>query len=96
MICKICKLERDINDFFGKEICYKCEYKRKLKDVKNHRYCKICKTKLPVGKWCYCSKECAKEGKKRHVYWTTELKGMYKWSDNNTFFQRKINKIDDI
>jgi hypothetical protein len=89
-------VERPIEDFLGKEICYKCEYRRKKREIKAQLKCKICGGPLPIGRWSYCSKECAKEAKRKHKYWTTKLVGMYNWNVQTTCFQRKIYRKDDI
>lgn len=75
MLCKNCNTERELSDFFGKEICYKCEYKRKKKEIRKFIKCKVCNGVLPPGRWTYCSRECARIGKNRNKHWTTKLKG---------------------
>ncbi len=74
MLCHKCKTERAIEDFFGKEICYKCEYKRKKKERKLYRRCKNCKGVLPPGRWTYCSDECSRIAKNANKHWTAKIK----------------------
>lgn len=75
MFCKTCKLVKKSSDFFKKDICYKCQYKEKIKEIKTTRKCKNCKSKLPSNRWKYCSKECVTdyEKKNKRKYWTRSL-----------------------
>jgi hypothetical protein len=79
MICPECSVERKINDFFGKERCYKCIYKEKTKNVKVVKkekfLCYICDDVLPFGRRKYCSERCVKKANDIHnkTYWTRTL-----------------------
>jgi hypothetical protein len=79
-----CNIDRPIEDFLGKPECFKCGYAKKLKELKTKKRCKICKTLIQKGRWKFCSKECAKEGKniQDREYWTSNLKGeKNKWKE---------------
>ena len=63
MMCPQCSIERNKEkDFLGKEICYKCQYQKKLKNPKIKKKCRICSGSLPKNKWVYCKWECADIG----------------------------------
>lgn len=61
--CPECKRFTNVNDFLGKDVCYRCLYKRKTQELKiENKKCKFCKThELPPGRWVFCSKECAEK-----------------------------------
>ena len=68
MICQICKLDRSVKDFLGKEICYKCVWNQKNTKVTElipEKLCKICEKPLSSVKWKYCGQECADKGKNK-------------------------------
>lgn len=70
--CKVCKLGKQSKEFFGKELCYKCEYQRKIamKPLQKRTTCTICDEILIPPKRTYCSKTCLNAGK-------------YNWYKNN-------------
>lgn len=77
-VCKDCKVDRKINEFLGKETCYKCQYTAKLAMIgkrKKIRYCHQCHTRLANNRWAYCSDECAAEGKRQNLHWTLACRG---------------------
>lgn len=57
--CSFCNKLVKIEDFMGKDRCYKCEYQRKLKIIPK-KGCKICGKPRPPKKISYCSTECAR------------------------------------
>lgn len=72
--CKRCQKELDAKDFYHPEICYKCDYKVKIKILKKSKkkqLCKICNKDIPEDKKKYCSQHCADKGKDMHnrSYW---------------------------
>jgi endogenous inhibitor of DNA gyrase (YacG/DUF329 family) len=71
MICPNCKKDVKWEDFYGKDVCYKCMYERKIKNKK--RTCVICREDLPKNRWVYCSKKCGEIGAltKRDAYLKT-------------------------
>ena len=75
MFCSVCKTEHDEKEFYGKKICYKCQYTIKIKIVKAERKCKMCDKTLDSSHWCYCSPKCAAAGKLKlnREYWTNLL-----------------------
>lgn len=84
MKCPECKRKFPKEDFFWKDTCYKCQYAEKLKVLKTLKPCRICKKMIPRGRWTFCSKECAKEGKdyQNKTYWTSNIKcEKTKWNE---------------
>lgn len=76
MQCEKCKADRKEEDFFGKVICFKCEYARKMgMKPKKERKCRICEVLLSSKRWVYCSNECAEIGemKQKREYWTNKV-----------------------
>lgn len=78
MRCKECKTNRKKKEFYGKIICFKCEYQRKLaieKTKKKKKFCRICQAELPSQKWVYCGSECSTIGerKQKREYWTMKV-----------------------
>lgn len=74
MKCIECGKERTLNDFLKKDVCYKCQYKKKTMG-RNRSRCRQCKKFLFENRWIYCSAECAKAGEKaqKKTYWTNLL-----------------------
>ncbi len=81
MFCPNCNQKREEKDFFGKLICYKCEYERKTNPELSIPTCKICEKPLPPNRWAYCSPECGIIGEKnmKRDYWVKKVKTDYKW-----------------
>lgn len=76
MRCSGCGNNYDESDFFGKEKCYKCIYNEKvsIKDKKEKcNYCKICKKKVPKGRWIFCSEECSEIEHKEPWYYKINI-----------------------
>lgn len=77
MICKGCGSERTENDFLGQDICFRCQYRKKMDDVekKKVRKCRECSKIIITQRWVYCSLECACNGKKQldKDYWEANI-----------------------
>lgn len=75
MNCPLCNEDRIEKDFYGKDECYKCVYKKKLMNLSRFRKCKMCGKQLQKDKWAYCGNKCAIEGKIKHriEYWTNQI-----------------------
>jgi hypothetical protein len=73
MKCIECLAEKEEKDFLGKEICYKCQYKKKIgrSSCRGERKCRTCQRLLLEHRWVYCSKQCANIGgvKMKKEYW---------------------------
>ena len=63
--CIQCNVIKDVKDFFGKEICYSCQYKNKISKLEKKvtKKCLICHTEIRVGIKKYCSVTCSSEAK---------------------------------
>ena len=76
MICPQCGENRVDKDFLGKEICFKCQYQKKMEsDEKKVKTCRICHSPIGLHRWVYCSDKCARKGEKalKKDYWTNFL-----------------------
>lgn len=76
MQCPDCKRLTQINDFLKKEVCFRCQYAKKMAQEQLKR-CKHCKKILKNKKrWKYCSLQCAEEGARilKKNYWTATFK----------------------
>lgn len=73
MQCPQCKRDMQEVDFFGHSVCYKCQYRNKLKIVKQK--CRICGKALPEKRLYYCSDACAEHEivKRKNKHWTKKL-----------------------
>lgn len=74
MICPQCNIDRKVEDFLGKQRCYKCIYQEKIK-TRFPKKCPLC-SKDVLDKGCkYCSDECAYEANliKKREYWTKKV-----------------------
>jgi len=84
--CKDCNESKNIQDFLGKEICYKCIYAHKKAIIlKKAGKCRMCEELLDVKRWIYCSLDCARKGKNAYKHWTQECKV------DNKDFKRRFN-----
>lgn len=67
MICNSCRENREVRDFYKDGICFKCQYKEKLKFTNViKKICPICGNEIASFKKTYCSDDCARIMKKRH------------------------------
>ena len=77
MLCSACHEEREEKDFFKKAVCFRCQYKEKMKneDSSYRRRCKECNAFLSSKRWAYCSEGCAQLGaaKSKQGHWTRHL-----------------------
>lgn len=79
MICPECNEDRKVADFMGKDKCYKCVYRIKLKMIEPKKKaiarCVICEKELFPPKKKYCSPECVDESLRVHNtnYWTRKI-----------------------
>jgi len=76
MICEQCRKEKPQEDFFKQNICYSCEYKKKLSASpdKKHKTCRNCHKPIPETRSkraLNCSAFCSLEDKKN--YWTRKI-----------------------
>lgn len=75
MRCVECGVFSTERDFYAPDMCYMCQYTKKKREIflamRKNTKCKFCGKQLPKGKWAYCSKPCAYEGKKKidKTYW---------------------------
>ncbi len=58
---KICKVKDCERKHYGKGYC-EVHHRRKLKGIPLTKHCKICKGKLDIGKYKYCSTKCLDKG----------------------------------
>jgi len=61
MECPKCKIDRQLADFLGKDICFKCIYREKIKNLprkKTDRLCPLCNEIVPSNRLIYCSEKC--------------------------------------
>lgn len=96
--CPKCGRGYSVNDFFGREICYKCCYTMKnvkwpdpkvLKDV---ILCEICGNCVPAHRRKYCTEYCAGQGlnKRRMKFWVNDLKDKENsWKKEGFDFRRQ-------
>lgn len=77
MLCKTCKNDFPLEDFFNSDNCYKCEYKRKC--IQPKRRCLMCNDVLESTRWKYCGEECARKSEKTYVGWERRIR-IVKWN----------------
>ncbi len=78
--CPKCDRSHPEEDFFGKDICFKCVWNEKKRE--KVRRCEICLSIIPSSRWTYCSKECAIKGHiiQRPLHWTKKIScNVVKW-----------------
>jgi hypothetical protein len=76
-ICDGCEEMRKESDFINSDLCYRCEYAKKMKVSEINRICKCreCGKNCEEKRWIYCSKECAEIGgaKLKKTHWTAQV-----------------------
>jgi hypothetical protein len=75
MICPNCQNKRSRKDFYNSDMCYQCVYKEKMATQPKSK-CKICNKEIPIGRWSYCSDNCAEKENKTRIdnYWTKNIR----------------------
>lgn len=100
MICDNCNEPKLESDFIkNQKFCYKCEYKKKLRKMrdierKKEALCRTCAKKIVFKinykkrqRSTYCSQECADAGHRKLInnHWTRQIKtgAMSPWKINH-------------
>jgi len=76
MICPSCQQDRPEKDFFGKNFCYKCIYKKKASFVVIiKKTCARCSNEIPKGRRKFCSIMCEKvsDAQRNKNYWFRKI-----------------------
>jgi hypothetical protein len=69
MFCNKCQKEKDVSDFFEDNLCYKCQYVKKVLSSAAKtkiKRCRVCNKELSPFRRTLCSKECTDERKRQY------------------------------